>query len=213
MATRSGNPGTRPRGRPRGRPRNSDAQLTRETILSGAAQAFSKRGFSATSMREVAEKTSASLGAIYYHFPSKESILEEIICGNFERVAAAARLAIAEIEDPRTRLHVFIRNHISFFSLHLDEMRVMAHELDSLGGDAGKRVVSLRRDYTGIARVIIRELRPELNRSELQVAVLSLFGMLNWTYRWWNTLPRGTRPEDVAEQMSSLYLEGLLPRS
>ena len=181
-----------------------------EEILRGAAEAFSKTGFSATSMREVAKHTGASLGSIYYHFENKEAILHAIICGNFRRVIESAENQLAGVSDPREALETFVVNHISFFAQHLSEMRVMSHELDTLTGAAGEEEAGLRRAYAARARSILEELKPDLSGDELRIATLSLFGMMNWTYRWYDTLPRSTRPEQLGKSMSRLFLDGFL---
>jgi AcrR family transcriptional regulator len=181
-----------------------------QVILAGAAEVFSQRGFAATSMRQLARHTGASLGSIYYHFENKEAILGAIICGNFRRVSESLDVRLAGVEDPRVALEVFVGNHLLHFSRHLPEMRVMSHELDTLQGEAGEEVMQLRRAYTRRARELVARLRPELTAEQLRVATLSLFGMLNWSYRWYHTLSPGTSPARLGQYMASLFLDGLL---
>lgn len=50
-----------------------------ERALEAALELFSSRGFGATSMREIAEKSGVSIGNIYHHFPSKEAIFERLL--------------------------------------------------------------------------------------------------------------------------------------
>ena len=88
----------------------------------------------------------------------------------------------------------------------------MSHELDSLSGAAGDEVVRLRRAYTQVAREILERLRPDLSRDDLQVATLSLFGMLNWTYRWFHTLPKDTDAAALGRRMAALFSDGFVAR-
>ena len=194
----------------------AEAATRPEAILAGAAAVFSAKGFAAASMREVASAAGSSLGSIYHHFESKEDILRAILTGNFRRVMDASEQRLRDVDDPREALVAFIENHVAFFVQHLDVMRVMSHELDTLKGSAGAEVVKLRRAYTLRARNLIARCKPELARStraeDLQIATLSLFGMLNWTYRWFHTLPDETQrdPRRLARRMSRLFLDGLL---
>lgn len=180
-----------------------------DAILSGAARVFGAKGYAATSMREVARETGASLGSIYWHFENKEDLLRALICGNFQRVSESLDARLEGLEDPRAELEAFVENHVEFFARHLDEMRVMSHELDTLRGEAGREVATLRRSYTERARDILERLRPDLADDEIQVATLSLFGMLNWTYRWFHTLPAGTSTRTLARSMALIFLDGL----
>lgn len=182
-----------------------------ETILAGAAAAFSANGFAATSMREIAQRTGASLGSIYYHFTNKEDILRALICDNFRRVHASLRERLEGVEEPRQAIEIFIDNHIQFFARHLEEMRVMSHELDTLNGPAGKEVASLRDAYSERALKILTRLRPDLGPDELRIHALCMFGMLNWTYRWFHTVNEQIGAAGLAARMSALFLEGFAP--
>lgn len=181
-----------------------------EAILEGAARAFSTRGYAATSMREIAQATGSSLGSIYYHFSSKEGILHALLCSNFRRVQTSLDERLEGVADPRQSVEVFVENHVAFFARHLEEMRVMSHELDTLEGPAGDEVADLRRSYTRRARDLLRRLRPDLPETELQVATLCLFGMLNWTYRWFHTVTPKIDAGRLSRQMSALFLDGFL---
>ncbi len=182
-----------------------------EAILSGAARAFAARGFAATSMREVAQATGASAGSIYHHFANKEDILRAIICGNFRRVQDSLDARLRGQTDARAMLGIFVDNHIGFFARHLDEMRVMSHELDTLEGEAGDEVRALRRAYTARAEKILQALQPTMSRGDVRTAALCLFGMLNWTYRWYHTLPSEVDEGKLASRMTSLFLAGFAP--
>ena len=57
----------------------SKGERTRQTIEEAAYELFLEQGYSATSMRRVAERAGLALGGIYNHFSSKEEIFEAII--------------------------------------------------------------------------------------------------------------------------------------
>lgn len=55
----------------------SKAAATKERLFQIALELFAQEGFEATTMRRIAEKAEVAPGAIYYHFPSKESLVHE----------------------------------------------------------------------------------------------------------------------------------------
>jgi AcrR family transcriptional regulator len=59
---------------------------TREAILSSALELFAKRGFSATTTAEIAERAGISKGLIFTHFTTKESILLAIFEEQIDRI-------------------------------------------------------------------------------------------------------------------------------
>lgn len=189
---------------------SSTASPRVESILGAAARVFSEKGFAATTMREVAKESGASLGSIYHHFESKEEILRAIMVQNFQRVSQSLEEKLRLVTEPRRALELFVENHVAFFARHLDEMRVMSHELDTLGGTAGEEVAELRRAYTATLRDTLARLRPDLSSGDLRIATLCLFGMLNWTYRWFHTLPTEVDPARLGRRMAALFLDGFL---
>jgi len=57
----------------------SKGERTRQTIEEAAYELFLEQGYSATSMRRIADQAGLALGGIYNHFSSKEEIFEAII--------------------------------------------------------------------------------------------------------------------------------------
>src|SRR4051812_21563537 len=67
-------------------PRRRDAEGTtaarsvrRAELLAAAAQVFAERGYAATTIREAADAAGILGGSLYYHFDSKESMVDEIL--------------------------------------------------------------------------------------------------------------------------------------
>ena len=58
---------------------SSDETTTRQKILVSAAYLFARKGFTETSIRELAEAIDLNSASLYYHFPSKNAILEQML--------------------------------------------------------------------------------------------------------------------------------------
>jgi AcrR family transcriptional regulator len=65
---------------------------TRQRILEVAARLFSEQGFAGTSIRDIADALGVTKAALYYHFPSKDAILGELVA----QPLAAVRAILAE---------------------------------------------------------------------------------------------------------------------
>jgi AcrR family transcriptional regulator len=68
-----------PVGRPRSKNRQRPGVTPREEILDAAAELFSSRGYAATSTRMIADAVGIRQASLYYHFASKEELLEELL--------------------------------------------------------------------------------------------------------------------------------------
>ena len=83
------------------RANRTDADATRESILSASIRLFSERGFSGTSLRAIAEHADVNLAAANYHFGSKKKLLHAAFGRavepiNAERIARLDRLQRSE---------------------------------------------------------------------------------------------------------------------
>lgn len=58
--------------------KETEAATTHERILEVALDLFIRKGYAATSMREIAEPLGISKAALYYHFPSKAHLMLEL---------------------------------------------------------------------------------------------------------------------------------------
>jgi len=60
-------------------PTLSKGERTRQSIEEAAYELFLEQGYSATSMRQIAERAGIALGSIYNHFAGKDEIFQELI--------------------------------------------------------------------------------------------------------------------------------------
>lgn len=70
---------------PRPAPRQARATQTRAQVVAAAAELFAERGFSRTSIADVAERVGMTKGAVYFHFRDKEDMAAEVVRELYER--------------------------------------------------------------------------------------------------------------------------------
>ncbi len=185
-----------------------------DLILRLSAQTFADRGFEATSMREISRATSVSLSGLYHYFESKQNLLYLIQNNTFTFILERLRMRLSGIDDPAARLRILVRNHIEYFLSHPSEMKVLSHEEDALGEPFREQVDKIKRRYYALAREIFDAVAAESPDSNLnpRVAVLSLFGMMNWIYKWHNPeVDPGA--EELTDSIVGIFLHGVVPAS
>jgi AcrR family transcriptional regulator len=77
---------------------------TRARIHAAALTLFRKKGFDATTMRDIAAAGGVALGAAYYYFPSKEAIVLAYYERTHRESSAQAEALFATTDDIRARL-------------------------------------------------------------------------------------------------------------
>src|SRR3954466_9633884 len=107
--------GGRSGGRSRAKGSPAVASERREHLVKLAAELFAKKGFQATTVREIAEEAGILSGSLYHHFDSKESIVDEILSIFFRELMTSCRIAIDEPSNPREAIDGLVR--VAFASL------------------------------------------------------------------------------------------------
>src|ERR1700680_1714478 len=171
-------------------------------ILVHATSVFCDKGYAAASMRDLSRATGVSLSGLYYYFESKEKLLYLIQKHTFSTIVDRLRERLDEVSDPEQRIRVFILNHLDYFLANQKAMKVLSHEAEVLTNGFGTDIASLKRTYYRMCVGLLDDFKAakELEFST-RMAVLSLFGMMNWIYTWYN--PRvDADAEHLAREMS-----------
>jgi len=180
-------------------------------ILAAACGTIARLGYERASMRAVAKATGVSLAGLYHYFENKEKMLFLIQFRTFSALHQNLLEKLHGVVDPEEQLRVMIRAHVSYFAANMDALKVCSHELDTLNGSAYEQTRNIRREYYALTRSIIERLLDahppgaSLNR---HVLTMSLFGALNWLYRWYDPAG-GPSVATVSNQMASQFLHGI----
>jgi TetR/AcrR family transcriptional regulator, cholesterol catabolism regulator len=179
-------------------------------ILAHATEVFCEKGYEGASMRDLSRATGMSLAGLYYYFESKERLLYLIQRHTFTTIVDQLRRRLEHIDDPEQRLRVFIQNHLEYFLAHSQAMKVLSHEDEVLKNAYGEEIASIKREYYRICRDLLEALKRSHGiEFPSRLAVLSLFGMMNWIYTWHN--PRvDADAAELARQMADIFLRGIL---
>jgi AcrR family transcriptional regulator len=180
-------------------------------VLKTSAGVFADKGYHSTSMRDISRATKMSLSGLYYYFKSKEELLFLIQDYCFSTIIDDCRRLLEGVDDPIRRLKLLIENHLNYFVNNMNEMKVLSHEANSIGGDMFRRVNRKKRQYVDLVMNLLREIAREnrVDGVDVRVASFSLFGMMNWISNWYD--PR--KDVDVAglsHNMTRLFLSGFL---
>jgi len=179
-------------------------------ILTHATQVFCKKGYEGASMRDLSRESGMSLAGLYYYFESKERLLYLIQKHTFTTIVERLKTRLAGVSDAEDRIRIFILNHLEYFLANQAAMKVLSHEAEVLKNDFASEVAAIKREYYRICVGLLDDLKRERDlRFSTRIAVLSLFGMMNWIYTWHN--PRvDADAASMAREMADFFLLGVL---
>jgi len=198
--------------------RQRTASLARETrydrrlaeILDHATEVFRKKGYAGASMRDLSRASGMSLAGLYYYFESKQRLLYLIQKHTFATIVQRLKARLEGVTDPEERIRLFVSNHLEYFLANQAAMKVLSHEDEVLKNGFGAEVAAIKREYYRICVGLLDELKRERSlQFTSRLAVLSLFGMMNWIYTWHN--PRvDADASSIAREMAEIFLRGVL---
>jgi AcrR family transcriptional regulator len=181
----------------------------REMILDHAAQLFANRGYSATSMNQVAEACGFSKALLYHYYRDKYSLLVSIAENHVSRLEDLVADVEGQKLPPEAKLRELIRRFVEEYAGAKHAHRVLTEDVKFMQDADRQRVLETQRTVVnGFARVVI-ELRPDLKKASIaKPLTMLLFGMINWMFTWLR--PDGSLThEDMAPLVADLFFGGL----
>src|ERR1700733_10570799 len=187
-------------------------------ILVHATDVFCKNGYEGASMRDLSRASGMSLAGLYYYFESKERLLFLIQKHTFTTIVQRLKARLQGVTDPEDRIRIFILNHLEYFLANQAAMKVLSHEAEVLKSGFASELRAIKREYYRICVGLLDELKRDRGlessglESSTRIAVLSLFGMMNWIYTWHN--PRvDADAASIAGEMGDVILRGVMAGS
>jgi len=179
-------------------------------ILSHATEVFCKKGYEGASMRDLSRASGMSLAGLYYYFESKERLLFLIQKHTFSTIIERLKSRLEGVNDAEERIRVFILNHLEYFLANQAAMKVLSHEAEVLKNGFATELAAIKREYYRICLSLLDDLKRERGlQFSTRIAVLSLFGMMNWIYTWHN--PRvDADATSIASEMGDIFLRGVM---
>ena len=205
-------PGRRTKPASKAAPPVSDTRFDRRLadVLAHASHIFCEKGYEGASMRDLSRATGMSLAGLYHYFESKEELLYLIQKHTFRTIIHRSQERLRGATDPEQRIRIFIENHLEYFLANKEAMKVLTHEDETLKNGRGGEIRAIKREYYRICLELLEDLRRAKGlQFSARLAVLGLFGMINWIYTWHN--PRvDADAHALAGEMGDFFLRGVL---
>src|SRR5687768_71674 len=108
----------------------------RETdVMHAAIDVFWRKGYSASSVQDVADTVGVLKGSLYYYIESKEDLLARIIDDVHERSRRILDEVVALDVSPLERLRTYIERHVEWYLEHVEEVTVYFRDWRFLSGE------------------------------------------------------------------------------
>jgi TetR/AcrR family transcriptional regulator, cholesterol catabolism regulator len=193
--------------------RTRKSEQTRERLLGAAARVFRDKGYAGARLSDIAEVAEMHTPGVYYYFPSKEDLVEEVLRTGVARAAAYVEERVAAVPDGASaldRLRAAIEGHVLMVLEIGDYTSANIRIFGQLPDDIRRRHLAQQRAYGDLWRSLLEdarasgELRGDLDLSVLRMLIL---GALNWTVEWYR--PGALDASEVARHATTMICEGI----
>lgn len=133
-----------------------DPKDTRQRLIDAGRKLLATRGFDGTSIRALTDEAGANLGAVTYHFESKEklyqAVLEEVLGPVQEHLEMLKRMPVSAPQ----RLEFFIRGMFQHLRENPEMPRFMVQEI-VLGENPSPEILKMVRTVVTVLTGILQE--------------------------------------------------------
>lgn len=184
----------------------------KEEIIQAAVSVFMEKGYTGTTMEDVAAELLMTKGSVYYYFKDKQELLYqsqkmllEKSIANIEAIKRAQDLPVIE------RLRKSMIVHIEYLISERSGFETMVDPERYFSETQVEKIIKLRNNYErnfdqliteGIERNIFESL-------DIKIVRNIILGAMNWVIQWYS--PKGEKDErDIAELISDYLLRILI---
>jgi AcrR family transcriptional regulator len=187
--------------------------MTKDEILSAAAQIFSQKGFHAASMQDIAQAVNLQKASLYHHISSKQEILLALLDRALDLLIEDIQQVVNQPLSADEKLRQAMVAYLTAMLDHRDLASVLLLEHRSLEPQYQLQHMVNRDRFEQIWRDLVQEGIDQgvFNCTDPALVSRSVLGVMNWTITWYR--PEGRlMPAEIAGQFAHLFLDGLLVR-
>ncbi|MEP0520601.1 MAG: TetR/AcrR family transcriptional regulator [Hyphomicrobiales bacterium] len=188
----------------------SSGTLTAKAIRQQSLALFASHGFSAVSMRMIADAVGVQPGALYQYHPTKQNILVDLMRSHMQGLLETWNTQEIINGAPEQALEQFVRFHISYHITRPDEVFISYMELRSLEPEGFQEIEALRKRYEQVLKAILDEgiSRKVFVLEDAHVAAMAILSMLTGVNTWFRSGGRLSQ-----EKIEDMYVAMVLRSS
>jgi AcrR family transcriptional regulator len=194
----------------------ADYLKRRAEIVRAAADVFKQRGFSATTLNDVAEAMGADRASLYYYVASKQELFDEIV-GEAVRVNLATITELQAAVGPAPdKLRRLVESLMQSYADYYPVLYVLIQEnLSRVSPDRSRWAKEIRQINREYERALIEIVQSGQDAGTISRAVpawqvaYGIIGMVAWSNRWFNPHQASASAQEIGSQFADVLLAGL----
>lgn len=195
-----------------------EAEITRQNLLAAALDVFSRKGYSATRVEDIANQANVTTGAIYHHFDGKSALYTALIEENSARANKLAQQIVEAGGTPATVLRRLLVRMFEFGEVDKEyrsvlELFLNTSEITPELAAINEQILESRRILVQFFSNLIQEGIAEgefQSRVSPENTALALVGFMNGMGLIWIQDPELFSIKEKAKELVDTFLSGIL---
>ena len=185
-------------------------QLQRDRVLRAAAHCFNHKGYSGTSLKDVANMLDLTDAALYYYVRNKEELVYLCYVRAADVGREAMQRAVSEGANGLEQVQLYIRNHIDAIVGENGPLAIMS-EIPSLKPAHRDEVLALSRKHSSNFEAILdRGIKDgSIAPCDVRMTGNAIMGAINWIPKWFHG--DSAVADKVLEEFPEILSRGLRP--
>lgn len=182
----------------------------KQKILEAAARLFREKGYTTTSMRDLAQAVNLKASSLYNHISGKEEILREICFNNAERFHRELDQIEQREDNAEAKVRALIHLHIQVATEDITSITAFNDEWRHLTEPHLSEFIGQRKAYEARFRSIIEAGIKDgsFKVFNTSIALYTIFSAIRWIYDWYRP-GKNISIEQLEEEIAGLLLGGL----
>ena len=192
-------------------PVNTRFRLKQNRMLKAAARCFNIKGYSGTSLKDVANLLGLTDAALYYYVRNKQQLVYLCYVRAADVGREAMQRAIGEGEDGLETVRRYLRYHIEYMVGEKGPIAIMS-EIPSLKPEHRDEVLELSRKHSAAFEALLERGIGDGSIASCDVRMTgnAIMGSLNWIPKWFHGDPAVA--EKILEEFPRILSAGLAAR-
>ena len=183
----------------------------KDLIYKEAAKLFREKGYSASTMRDLAERVQLKASSLYSHIGSKEEILRKICFDNANHFINGMEKVEQMKVNNAGKIEALLLLHIRTAIEDTTSVTVFNDEWRHLTEPNLGKFVMLRKDYENRFRNIIKEgiEKNELKKIGTEILLYSLLNSVQWLHYWYKP-NRKIETKNLENNILAMLMDGII---
>ncbi|MEO1201181.1 MAG: TetR/AcrR family transcriptional regulator [Pseudomonadota bacterium] len=195
-------------------PRRDDSRFTlqRDRLLAAAAHCFNHKGYSGTSLKDVAQRLNLTDAALYYYVKNKEELVYQCYLRAADVGREAMQRACEDGSDGLDKVVRYLRYHVELMVGERGPVAIMS-EIPALTPEHREHVLELSRQHSTAFEALLDEGIDDgsVLPCDVRMTGNAIMGSINWIPKWHHGDPDVAR--QIVQEFPAILSTGLAARA